>query len=93
MKKEIDGKVYDTEKADCLIHFYNGKMGYSLLKEAVYETEDGAYFLEYEGGALTEYAVYAGSIEELAGSEGIEVLTFEEMVEKCKELEEKIKWL
>ena len=57
-KKVIDGKVYDTEKAE-LIHEWEsagvaGDIHY--LCEELYRTPRGAYFLVGEGGAATSYA-------------------------------------
>ena len=48
MRVEIDGKVYDTEKAECRF-YYDGTLDFAeefvYAGETLYETADGEYFL------------------------------------------------
>lgn len=58
MKKIINGAVCNTATAKLLGSFENGErpgdLGY--IKEALYRTKSGAYFLHTVGGAGTRYA-------------------------------------
>lgn len=57
-QKVIDGKIYDTEKAELIHEWENGdSLGdIHYLEEKLYRTPRGAYFLVGEGGAATAYA-------------------------------------
>lgn len=63
MKKVIDGKLYNTETAKCLGEWGNNLGGNDLnfLRESLYLTKSGAYFLHGEGGANTRYSVTVGN--------------------------------
>lgn len=63
MRKVIDGKVYDTEKATMLAEYSNGRFrnDFSYVNEELYVTAKGNYFLYGEGGPMTKYAVSCGS--------------------------------
>lgn len=58
MKKIINGAVCNTETAKLLGSFDNGErpgdIGY--VKESLYRTKSGVFFLHAEGGAGTRYA-------------------------------------
>lgn len=57
MKKIIDRKLYDTDRA-ILIHEWTSGTGYSDFnhyEEKLYVTEKVAYFLAGSGGANTKY--------------------------------------
>jgi len=55
MKKIINGRLYDTDKAHRL--GYDGKGdGFSKWYEELYQKRTGEFFLYGEGGALTKYA-------------------------------------
>lgn len=58
MKKVINGAVCNTETAKLLGSFDNGErpgdIGY--VKESLYRTKSGIFFLHAEGGAGTRYA-------------------------------------
>ena len=56
MKKVINGKLYDTEKAKEL-GFDGGGDGFSRWHEELYKKRTGEYFLYGEGGPMTKYAV------------------------------------
>ena len=59
MKKIINGKLYDTEKAKELGHWANmgDRRDSRQVEETLYRKRTGEYFLHGEGGALTKYAV------------------------------------
>lgn len=57
-QKVIDGKIYDTEKAELIHEWENGDSPGDIhyLEEKLYRTSGGSYFLVGEGGAATSYA-------------------------------------
>ena len=58
MKKIINGKVYDTEKATEVASWSNGGSwrDFSHLEETLYRKKTGEFFLFGEGGPMTQYA-------------------------------------
>ncbi|WP_347273236.1 hypothetical protein [Candidatus Kuenenia sp.] len=76
MKKVIDGKIYNTETAELLHAWSNGKYtsDFGYIKESLYRTKKGAYFIAGEGGAKTGYARACGS-NSVCGGEGIDVVS------------------
>ena len=58
MKKIINGKVYDTEKAQELASWSNGGTwrDFNHVEETLYRKKTGEYFLFGEGGPNTRYA-------------------------------------
>lgn len=73
MKKIIDGKKYDTEKAVKIGEFWNGcnQNDFAYVSEDLYKTpRSGQYFLHGVGGARSEYAEPTGS-GNVAGGEKI----------------------
>lgn len=63
MKKIINGKVYDTEKAAQKASYNNGRYGdFAYLSETLYLKKTGEYFLHGEGGAQTRYAGRTGNM-------------------------------
>jgi hypothetical protein len=58
MKKIINRKVYNTETATKIATWDNGLPDNNVhaIEELLYHTEKGAYFLQYWGGAATDYA-------------------------------------
>lgn len=56
MKKIIDKKMYDTEKALLLAEYWNGLGGndFRNISEHLYITNKGQFFLHCSGGALSE---------------------------------------
>ena len=59
MKKIINGKVYDTDKAK-LLGADSGGDGFSEWSEDLYQKRTGEFFLWGEGGPMTKYAVSCG---------------------------------
>ncbi len=64
MKKVIDGKIYDTETAELLHDWDNGRArnDFNFMEESLYRTKKGAFFLHGRGGPLTIYAASAGDL-------------------------------
>ena len=63
MQKIIDGKMFDTETAEWLGEYndYLGSNNHRHISEDLYRTSKGNFFLHYEGGGLTKYAVFNGN--------------------------------
>jgi hypothetical protein len=72
MKKVINGLLYDTEKAEAVANYSNnrGYGDFKALEETLYRTKNGRWFIHGIGGAMTSYAVEAGS-NSWSGSEQI----------------------
>ena len=84
MKKVISGKVYDTDTSVCvgeIEHGYINDLNY--IRETLYKSQRGNYFIHYVGGANTRYAVSKGN-NWYSGSEGILPLTKGEALEWCE---------
>ena len=75
MKKIINGKVYDTNKATRVGVWENGfnygDFGY--CSEDLYQKRTGEFFLHGEGGAMSKYAVSEGNNSWAAGEKIIPV--------------------
>lgn len=63
MKKIINGKVYDTEKAECVGEWSNGcyTTDFQYCSEDLYRKRTGEFFLHGDGGAMSKYAVSGGN--------------------------------
>ena len=63
MKKIINGKVYDTEKAKALGSWSKGDgwRDFSYREETLYRKKTGEFFLFGEGGPATNYAERIGN--------------------------------
>lgn len=85
MKKVIDGKVYNTETAECIAAWDNGIYGndFRQCEERLYVTKKGAYFVHGEGGAMSRWSRPCGGNGSCGGS-GIEVLTQEQALAWCE---------
>lgn len=59
MKKIINGRQYDTDKARYL-GGDNGGKDFSRWSEALYQKRTGEFFIYGEGGPMTRYAVATG---------------------------------
>ena len=78
MKKIINGKVYDTEKARKVGYWGNG-LGYrdfGWKEETLYRKKTGEFFLHGEGGPATNYAERIGNA--WTGGERIMPMSFAE---------------
>lgn len=62
MKKIINGKMYDTDKATALGYDTSGgtPRDFSWWKETLYQKRTGEFFLHGEGGPMTRYAESCG---------------------------------
>lgn len=76
MKSVINGKIYNTETAELLHAWSNGKFtsDFGYLEESLYRTKKGAYFIAGEGGAMSRYSRSCGS-NSTCGGKGIEVVS------------------
>ena len=72
MKKIINGKVYDTDKAHELGRDGGGD-GFARWSEALYQKRTGEFFLYGEGGPMTKYAVSIGQNEWSGGDKIIPI--------------------
>ena len=79
MKKIINGRVYDTEKAKELGTYanYGSWSDFSHLEETLYRKKTGEYFLFGEGGAATKYAEAEGQ-NSWSGGRRIMPMTYDE---------------
>lgn len=70
MKKIINGKVYDTEKAKELGSYSNGGgwRDFSHFEETLYQKKTGEFFLFGQGGPMTRYAEPEGQNSWSGGS-------------------------
>jgi|APHM01.1.fsa_nt_gi hypothetical protein len=87
MKQVIDGLLYDTEADDVefIAADINGHRGdFGFLKETLYKTASGNYFIHGEGGARTKYSVSHGNGTKSGGSE-IRPLSEREALTWCEE--------
>jgi hypothetical protein len=85
MKRVIDKKLYDTDDAEVIASYcpVADRGDFAFLKETLYQTDKGRYFLFGEGGAKTKYAVSTGD-GKTSGKE-IEPLSEDEALEWCEQ--------
>ena len=77
MKKIINNKVYDTNKATEVGSWESGRGGgFNHIAETLYQKRTGEFFLHGEGGPQTKYAMSVGQ-GNWSGSEQIIPLTWE----------------
>ena len=78
MKKIINGKVYDTEKATMLNYWENSFSGRDFwwCREELYGKRTGEFFLYGKGGPQSRYSVSQGN-NAWSGGERITPLTYE----------------
>ncbi len=85
MKKVINRKLYDTEKADVITEHRHG-YGFSETEETLYKTKSGTYFLHGVGGPLTPYRT---PISDNSWSGGEDIIPFDSEDDVVEWLEEK----
>ena len=56
MRKIIEGRVYDSDKAQLVGSWHNGESGINEIEETLCKSKSGRYFLHGSGGANTKYA-------------------------------------
>lgn len=82
MKKIIDGRVYNTETAECIAtwsnHYYRNDFHH--CEESLYRTKKGAWFVAGEGGPLSKYARPCGG-NGSCGGDGLEPISAKEAQE------------
>jgi hypothetical protein len=85
MKKIVNRKCYDTEKAEEIASYGNNFGGgdFRDMDEALYRTKKGSWFLAGEGGPMTKYSKPCGNMTQ--GGKDIFVLTNEEAREWLEE--------
>lgn len=78
MKKVINGKLYNTDTAECIAVFDNGLVDDTIhfIVEELYRKRTGEFFICGHGGAATVYAEQRG-YDGWVGSEKIIPLTYE----------------
>lgn len=78
MKKVIKGKLYDTDTAQLVGEWDNGRYGsdFGRCEEALYKKRTGEFFLHGRGGPMSRYATIRGS--EATDGEEIAPLTYTE---------------
>jgi hypothetical protein len=76
MIQVIDGKRYDTDKAQHIFTHWNGynRTDFKFRSKRLFLTAKGSWFIHHQGGALTDMAVNNGS-QGRGGSESIEPVT------------------
>ncbi len=85
MKKIINGKIYDTDKAVAIADYTNylGTNDVYYESEVLYRTAKGNFFLYGEGGALSRYS--EGNNRQSWGSKDIIPFTSSEAYEWLQE--------
>lgn len=62
MKKIINGKKYDTDTAQSVGQWDNGRYtDFSFVSEELYRKKTGEFFIHGEGGPMSKYAEHAGN--------------------------------
>lgn len=85
MKKIINGKLYDTDTAECLAADHYGQSNdFSFWREELHRKKNGEYFLYGEGGPKSKYAKSTGR-NWVVGSENISPFTEEQAREWAEE--------
>lgn len=79
MKKIIEGKRYDTEKAELVGEWDNSiyDSDFNMVEEVLYRKRTGEFFLHGMGGARTRYAEACGQ-NAWRGGERIMPMSYEE---------------
>lgn len=82
MRKIVDGKRYDTEKARKIGEWDNGRYtsDFKFCEEVLYKTPKGAYFLAGNGGPLSKYSQPCGNNSVCGGSDIIPLTKHEAAV-------------
>jgi hypothetical protein len=70
MQKLVEGKLYDTEKAEEVATWSNGSTtDFWYSKETLYQTPNGNFFLKGRGGPQSKYAQPAPGAGHTGGKE------------------------
>lgn len=85
MKKVVNGKLYDTKSAELFCEYSFSNPGdFKHVYEALYKSPNGQFFIEYSGGASSEYGVCCGQ-NEWSGSSGIRLVSNDDAKEFIEE--------
>ena len=91
MEKLIDGKLYLTDSAELIAETYpNGtrdRSDFRFLREQLYVTDNGAYFIAAKGGPKTKYSQPAAT-GGTTGGEEIRALPEQDAFEWCQRHDE-----
>lgn len=81
MKKVVDGKVYNTETAELVHEWSNGRYGndFRYRGKDLYRTKKGNWFLLHEGGPMTDMAKSCGD-NSFCGSRDIEPISEKDVI-------------
>ena len=73
MIQVIDGKRYNTEVAECIFQYWNGRStsDFGYRSKTLYLTKSGNWFLHHKGGPRSDMAVSLGG-GSTGGSEALE---------------------
>jgi len=76
MKRIVNGKVYNTETAELVHEWWNGRStsDFRHRSKDLYRTKKGAWFILHAGGPMTDMAVSCGS-NNYTGSKSIEPIS------------------
>ncbi|WP_400244970.1 hypothetical protein AB3U99_01210 [Niallia sp. JL1B1071] len=75
MIKIIDGKRYNTDTAEEICDWTNGKFGkFEYREKTMFRTKKGNWFIYHYGGPMTDMAISAG-MNSWSSSEDIEPVT------------------
>lgn len=86
MKKIINGKLYDTDKAVYLGYdLYAGPMDFTYWREELYRKRTGEFFLYGQGGPASKYAVASVTGSGWDGGEKIVPLSYDKAREWAEE--------
>lgn len=87
MKKTINGKRYDTEKAELVAEYsYSNTNDFRYFSEELYLTTKGNWFIAGEGGPASKYAESNGNSS--SGSSNIEAISKDEALEWLQKYDE-----
>lgn len=79
MRKIINGKLYDTEKAEKIDEYWKGRYGDAeYFEETLYKNSDGTFFIYGYGGAYSKYGRISSDGNGYTDSSSIIVLSEEE---------------
>jgi len=85
IKRIKDGKIYDTYSAIEVARFWNGLSpnDFRYVREMLYKTKKGAWFLHGCGGAMTQWSESCGN--SIIGGGNITPMTADEALKWCEE--------
>lgn len=85
MKRVIDGKLYDTDKATCIASAESSccKSDFGWWEEELYVTDKGRFFIAGEGHANSRWAEPCGNMR--GPGSGMIAMTKNEALEWCEQ--------